>query len=318
MTDQDIFNIAEQYGSFEYGDAQGDKRLAFARDVESEVARPLLERIAALLRLAETFKLEAQIHAQEARTANATIAEIYQLCSGGTGEPGNWNGADPVRQKIAALDANAHAEIVRLRTENVVLEAKLVQRAQEKITEEMHIAAVKVLHRASGVDGLPQRMLDAMRSAAPAAPEQQDHSEQHLEMVAQAPNAQQAEPYGNPMSERAEKLAADPVRGPRIEALREKLAQQAEAQEPFAYLYHDAPSAEQASELCNSTLLVLAAGRRPWCRNETPLFTRPQPAQLQALSEDELKKIFYASGFDIRYADYVQSALAAKNGAVLK
>ena len=30
----------------------------------------------------------------------------------------------------------------------------------------MHIAAVKVLQRASGVDGLPQRMLDAMLAAA--------------------------------------------------------------------------------------------------------------------------------------------------------
>lgn len=35
------------------------------------------------------------------------------------------------------------------------------------ITEEMHVAAVKVLHRAAGLDGLPQRMLDAMIAAAP-------------------------------------------------------------------------------------------------------------------------------------------------------
>jgi single-strand DNA-binding protein len=33
--------------------------------------------------LIERMRMEAQIHAQEARTANATIAEIYQLCSGG-------------------------------------------------------------------------------------------------------------------------------------------------------------------------------------------------------------------------------------------
>lgn len=37
------------------------------------------------------------------------------------------------------------------------------------ITEDMHVAAVKVLHRASGVDGLPQRMVDAMLAAAPSA-----------------------------------------------------------------------------------------------------------------------------------------------------
>lgn len=52
--------------------------------------------------LAERLKQEAQIHAQEARTANATIAEIYQLCTGATGEPGNWNGAEPVRALLAA------------------------------------------------------------------------------------------------------------------------------------------------------------------------------------------------------------------------
>lgn len=36
------------------------------------------------------------------------------------------------------------------------------------VTEEMHVAAVKVLQRANGLDGLPQRMLDAMLAAAPA------------------------------------------------------------------------------------------------------------------------------------------------------
>jgi hypothetical protein len=40
----------------------------------------------------------------------------------------------------------------------------------QPITEAMHIAAEKVLQRASGVDGLPQRMLDAMLAAAPAQP----------------------------------------------------------------------------------------------------------------------------------------------------
>lgn len=36
-----------------------------------------------------------------------------------------------------------------------------------KLTEEQHVAAVKVLLRANGLDGLPQRMLDAMLAAAP-------------------------------------------------------------------------------------------------------------------------------------------------------
>lgn len=49
----------------------------------------------------ERLKQEAQIHAQEARTANRTIAEIYQVVSGATGEPGNWHGAEPVKQLMA-------------------------------------------------------------------------------------------------------------------------------------------------------------------------------------------------------------------------
>jgi len=54
---------------------------------------------------------EAGIHAQEARTANATIAEIYQLISGKTGEPGNWHGAEPVRKYVE----NVHQQISRIR-----------------------------------------------------------------------------------------------------------------------------------------------------------------------------------------------------------
>lgn len=69
-----------------------------ARAIEAEASGPLLAQI-------EHLKQEAQIHAQEARTANATIAEIYQVCSGGTGEPGNWNGAEPVRARIAELES---------------------------------------------------------------------------------------------------------------------------------------------------------------------------------------------------------------------
>lgn len=51
----------------------------------------------------EAVKLQAQLWKQEARTANATIAEIYQICTGATGEPGRGNGAKPVRAALAAL-----------------------------------------------------------------------------------------------------------------------------------------------------------------------------------------------------------------------
>lgn len=70
-----------------------------------------IRKIEELTALAERLKLEAQIHAGEARSANATIAEIYQLCTGSTGEPGNWHGAEPVRQALASKEA----ELLRLR-----------------------------------------------------------------------------------------------------------------------------------------------------------------------------------------------------------
>jgi hypothetical protein len=63
----------------------------------------LTAQVAELRDLSDRLKLEAQTHAQEARTANATIAEIYQLCTGGTGEPGSWNGAEPVRKLVAQV-----------------------------------------------------------------------------------------------------------------------------------------------------------------------------------------------------------------------
>lgn len=62
------------------------------------------------------LKLEAQCHAQEARTANATVHEIYQVISGATGEPGNWNGADPVKAYVAKAQERIAGlvEVVRM------------------------------------------------------------------------------------------------------------------------------------------------------------------------------------------------------------
>ena len=72
-------------------------------DLQIEAA----EAIEALQARADNLEQQAKIHAQEARTANATIAEIYQLCTGATGEPGNWHGAGPVRKVIAEHDTLA-------------------------------------------------------------------------------------------------------------------------------------------------------------------------------------------------------------------
>lgn len=78
--------------------------LGHEREILSELLTLRVERDAAR-ELAERLKLEAQGHAMEARTANSTIYEIYQVVSGATGEPGNWHGAEPVRERFAALEA---------------------------------------------------------------------------------------------------------------------------------------------------------------------------------------------------------------------
>lgn len=62
-----------------------------------------------LTELAERLKLEAQGHASEAKTANSTIYEIYQVLSGGKGEPGNWNGAEPARRYVETAEAERDA-----------------------------------------------------------------------------------------------------------------------------------------------------------------------------------------------------------------
>lgn len=81
----------------------GNHAVVLRSDVEAYAA-PLVARVAELEALSERLKMEAQIHAQEARTANATIAEIYQCVTGKTGEPGNWNGAEPVRARLVELE----------------------------------------------------------------------------------------------------------------------------------------------------------------------------------------------------------------------
>lgn len=63
--------------------------------------------------LCERLKLEAKIHAGEARGANKTIREAYQAVTGCTGEPANWNGAGPIKKEISRLRAEL-AEAVEL------------------------------------------------------------------------------------------------------------------------------------------------------------------------------------------------------------
>ena len=72
-----------------------------------------------------------------------------------------------------------------------------------------------------------------------------------------------------------------------ITALRQAI-EQADQQEPVAYLYHDTACAELANPLADSTLLVLACDRKPNGRNETPLYTAPPRKEWVGLTDEEL------------------------------
>lgn len=52
----------------------------------------------------EQLKQQAQVWKQEARTMQNTVAECYQAVTGSTGEPGSWNGANPVRELVRERD----------------------------------------------------------------------------------------------------------------------------------------------------------------------------------------------------------------------
>lgn len=47
---------------------------------------------------------EAQTWKQEAMTQRATVHAAYEVCTGKTGEPGDWNGAEPIRALAARAD----------------------------------------------------------------------------------------------------------------------------------------------------------------------------------------------------------------------
>jgi hypothetical protein len=77
--------------------------------------------------LIETLKLEARMHAQEARSQIATVHDIYRLCSGGTGERGNWHGAEPVRETLTTLQRE-------------LAEARGMLRKTQHMSHNLHVA----------------------------------------------------------------------------------------------------------------------------------------------------------------------------------
>ena len=58
-----------------------------------EIERLKAQRDAAILQ-AQGWKAEAEAH-------KSTVHEAYQACTGANGEPGNWNGAQPVVNTLA-------------------------------------------------------------------------------------------------------------------------------------------------------------------------------------------------------------------------
>lgn len=90
--------------------ANGEPEFGWREFQTAPIQHEAATEIDRLTALCDRLKLEAQVHAQEARGANATIAEIYQIITGKTGEPGNWNGARPVRTEVDRLRASAGAE----------------------------------------------------------------------------------------------------------------------------------------------------------------------------------------------------------------
>ena len=79
--------------------------LKFKLNEVETAARWAVNRIRELEALCEKLRMEAEIWAQEARTQKSTVHECYQAVTGATGEPGDWNGARPVVERIKALEA---------------------------------------------------------------------------------------------------------------------------------------------------------------------------------------------------------------------
>lgn len=63
----------------------------------------------------EALMQQAQIWKQEARTIQNTVAECYQSVTGSTGEPGDWNGAKPVREAISELKQERDRSLSKVR-----------------------------------------------------------------------------------------------------------------------------------------------------------------------------------------------------------
>lgn len=102
LADRDRLLEREKHFAAALGVADGGR---YRNDWDARIEALLADRDR-LRDLVDRLKLEAQIHAGEARCQTATVHECYQAASGATGERGTWHGANPVRERIEALEAD--------------------------------------------------------------------------------------------------------------------------------------------------------------------------------------------------------------------
>ena len=89
--------------------------------VSAQTAITILDALTAKDAEIAALKLQAQSWSMEAKAQKATVCECYQAATGAKGEPGDWNGAKPIREALAERDA----EIAALKEKVKRLEGEL-------------------------------------------------------------------------------------------------------------------------------------------------------------------------------------------------
>jgi hypothetical protein len=117
--------------SFQYGAGAASKagmKLLAERDAQARRIADLEAENEKLSEQKAQLIIQAQSHALEARAQRATVHEVNQVVSGARGEKGDWNGAIPVRDRIAELTARAEkaeAKVKELEQERAVASSML-------------------------------------------------------------------------------------------------------------------------------------------------------------------------------------------------
>jgi len=89
----------------------------------------------------EAVTQQARMWKMEALTHKATVQECYQACTGSTGEPGDWNGANPVKQLAMRLASQLETiaqqaeQIAGLVATNATLDAEWKKTTADKFAE---------------------------------------------------------------------------------------------------------------------------------------------------------------------------------------